>query len=310
MITKATKAVFSDENFVWMGNNDISDDIWQCDRQATRLPNSPHGLNDYQHVHNCVVISALNPSPAFYGYLDWRGINSDEVKTAISRSAVYQAFMRCSIRDPKAKEPVGLVVMDLETAGFISDQFPGSSVHLLPGMPSIGQNRAGRPQIHVDERHRVQAHRQQTQDQLMRDLCDLNPSDFGLIELGPNSCNEMPIENYKAFRYENLVPKQPIYGSIYESQPLRLVDGTPAYLDYESADQFISCLRDFFQDFIPNKRDSGLISPSHFVSNPAADTTRGLENIEYVHGIWLDCDGGDMTPDAFARMFPHLRMVQ
>jgi hypothetical protein len=34
-----------------------------------------------------------------------------------------------------------------------------------------------------------------------------------------------------------------------------------------------------------------------------------LANIKAIWGIWLDCDGGDLRPDEFAAMFPHLTIV-
>jgi hypothetical protein len=38
-------------------------------------------------------------------------------------------------------------------------------------------------------------------------------------------------------------------------------------------------------------------------------TGRGLANITAIWGVWMDNDGGDLSADEFAAMFPHLMMV-
>ncbi len=89
--------------------------------------------------------------------------------------------------------------------------------------------------------------------------------------------------------------------SIYDALPL-------AHVDYEDDDSFIAFLRDLHGRVVA-KEDSGLFSPAHFDPTKAAETSRGLDNITHVRGIWFDNDGGDLTPDAFADLFPYLRVV-
>lgn len=52
-----------------------------------------------------------------------------------------------------------------------------------------------------------------------------------------------------------------------------------------------------------------LIEVSTFNPDVVPDTNRGLDNIQHVRGIWLDNDGGDLTPQEYARLFPYLRIV-
>ena len=82
-----------------MGNKDMPDSIFGG--RGRRLPNSPFGSNAYQQIHNAVILSALNPPPAHFAFLDALGINSTEVKRAGYWQAVYQAAMRTSLRNPK-----------------------------------------------------------------------------------------------------------------------------------------------------------------------------------------------------------------
>jgi hypothetical protein len=54
---------------------------------------------------------------------------------------------------------------------------------------------------------------------------------------------------------------------------------------------------------------NGLISPSIFDPAMVDDTSRGLANIQAIWGIWLDNDGGDLSPYEFARLFLRLRIL-
>jgi hypothetical protein len=123
-----------DEPFLWMANKDLKADIFADKPRAERLPNSPHGLNEYQSFHNVAVLSALNPPPAHFHFMGDHGINGGEIKTAHYRSAVYQAVMRCSIRNPSDQTPKRVIVMDRVTAEWLADLFPGAAVEPLTGM--------------------------------------------------------------------------------------------------------------------------------------------------------------------------------
>ena len=82
---------------------DVPDDIFKG--RGQRLPNSPFGLNCYQHLHHAVILSALNPPPAHFSFLDALGFDSREVKRAGYWQAVYQAVMRISPRNPDDTQP-------------------------------------------------------------------------------------------------------------------------------------------------------------------------------------------------------------
>ena len=52
-----------------------------------------------------------------------------------------------------------------------------------------------------------------------------------------------------------------------------------------------------------------MIAPADFDPDASDETTRGLDNVRHIRGIWLDNDGGDLTYQEFAKLFPHLRMA-
>ena len=309
--SKRRRRFFAGERFVWMGNTDTPDHVWGC-RSGQRLPNTPHGLNDYQDVHNCAVLSALNLTPAFYSYLSTRGVNSVEAKDAVYRSACYQAIMRCSIRDPGCVDPVRIVVMDYATAEFLASLFSGAQIKQLPGMPKeLGARRAGRPKKHKSEAARKAKYRDDIRAEMLQALERITSANFvSATYLSSNLCpGNHSIDREINGTNISAPISLPIYESIYDQAPFLLPSGDPALLDYAGADDFIEFLRCLSLRKIRDKKDAYLISPAHFVANPLVDTSRGLANIKYIHGVWFDCDGGDLEPDVFADLFPHLRMA-
>lgn len=93
-----------------------------------------------------------------------------------------------------------------------------------------------------------------------------------------------------------------VFATLYDTQPLD-------HIDYQSDDSFISGLRSMHERIISAKEHAGLMSPAHFDPDMDAETSRGSANVRCVRGIWLDNDGGDLTPDEFARLFPNYRVV-
>jgi hypothetical protein len=63
------------------------------------------------------------------------------------------------------------------------------------------------------------------------------------------------------------------------------------------------------KDIIEKKELGMLISPAIFDPNKCKGSKRGLDNIVYIRGIWLDFEDGDLKPDEFPSLFPHVRMV-
>ena len=143
-VVQRVAEAFADVEFAWMGNKDTPDDIFKG--RGQRLSNSPFGLNCYQHLHHAVILSALNPPPAHFAFLDALGFDSREVKRAGYWQACYQAAMRISLRNPDEEKAKTVIVMDRATAEWMADMFPGCStapLGELGDMPMQGQ--AGSP---------------------------------------------------------------------------------------------------------------------------------------------------------------------
>jgi hypothetical protein len=93
-----------------------------------------------------------------------------------------------------------------------------------------------------------------------------------------------------------------IFASVGRARPLDLYP-------LDDIEAFIDGLRWWHQFSNESKEANGLISPSIFDPSLSDETCRGLANIRAIWGIWLDNDGGDLTHEEFARLFPRLRMV-
>jgi hypothetical protein len=164
-VVQRISETFGDDQFVWMGNKDIPDSAFGG--RGQRLPNSPFGLNPYQHIHNAVVLSALNPPPAHFAFLDALGFDSREVKRAGYWQAVYQAAMRISLRDPEDTNAKTVIVMDHATAAWMASLFPGCTVSSLGGLGDVAtKGKPGRHRMHDCDSDRKRAHRDQFKSEL------------------------------------------------------------------------------------------------------------------------------------------------
>ena len=262
--------------FAWMGNKDIGDDYFA--EPSVRLPNSPHGLNGFQHIHNVVVLSALNAPPAHFSFMEARGIDAEALRRAHYRTAVYQAVMRISIRNPMDMSLKSITVMDRSTADWLAVLFPGSSVAALGGgAVSVISGKPGRPRRHMSAGDRVKAYRER-QRSLAASIATVN-KDKAALTYGT------------------------AFASIYDAE-------SSVRLDADDDDTFIQLLRELQRRTITSKHENFLFSPAQFdPSKPGVATSRGKDNVRHARGLWLDNDGGDLSHVEFARLFPSLRMV-
>ncbi len=271
--------LLADAPFVWMGNKDQAGAFDHLGN-ATQLPNSPHGRNDFQQFHNVVVFSALNAPPTHFAFMDTLGVSSDALKTAHYRSAVYQAVMRTSIRNPLDLTAKTVIVMDRPTAHWLADCFPGARVELLNLNVSLPERQRGRPRV-------------------------------GEAALSPaervRRCRLRKREAAGVQNPESLTPA--IYGSVFPTK-FTPVSTLLLELDHADDDGFIALLADLHQRVVAVKDDNFLISPATFDADIAGvETQRGLDNVTRARGIWLDFDDGDLTHDDFAAVFPTLRFA-
>jgi len=117
-------------DYLWHANTDADRELF---RSRYRLDSVIHGIDreDYRGIHNVVLVSALNHATPAYKFLDMLGISSEQAQAMLAYQTEYQTLMRCSLRDPKAVQPVTVMVMSRGSAEWLADLFPGARVEKL-----------------------------------------------------------------------------------------------------------------------------------------------------------------------------------
>jgi hypothetical protein len=310
-VVESIATTFAGTPFVWMGNKDLPDNLFKG--QGDRLPNSPHGLNRYQGFHNVAVLSALNPPPAHFAFLAALGLDPAEVKRACYWQAVYQAVMRISMRNPDDPTPKTVIVMDRATVDWLACLFPGCSTAPLGGVVGLPtKGKSGRPRKHLCDADRKAAHRDRFKLELGVELDLVNGAAWTTDRLAflaqdlRQRMSEFGRGRDQTLTAMGRADMSAMAGTVFTS----IFTATPFdYMPLDDVETFIDGLRHFHSTELPSKEDNGLISPAIFDPALSEETKRGLDNIRAVWGVWLDNDGGDLSPEEFARLFPRLRMA-
>jgi hypothetical protein len=212
--------------------------------------------------------------------MEFLGLDREEVRVAIQFEEIYQSALRISLRNPNDTKPKRLFVPDQGAAEFMALRFPGaklvpiqavSTVELEPGRP-------GRPRKYITSAEKSIAARARNRGKKI----SLLHSQGGL---------------------ETSLNGTMIYaGTIYESKTSKLP------LCYVHDDTSIDFLREAYGHCFQHKEENWLISPAVF-DPEIGSGFRQRSNIKYLRHIWLDFDEGELAPDEFPHLFPHVQMM-
>ena len=303
-IARAAGDLIGTARLVWQANKDIPDNLF-AGTTAERLPNKPHGLNSYADVNNIVVLSALNPAPDHFKFLETLGLTGANVRTATYHAAAYQSAMRTSIREPSNGERKTIVVPDRPLAEYLQERFPGSRLHRLDAgiIEDAKPRKPGRPRKHQSNRERMAEQRAKEKEKRLQILNEQIALSLGHDNFGGGLRAEMGIRLITNIRTQPL----PVQGTLYRGK----YSGLPsAYVAAADVDFFVGFLRAFHSRRIATKDDLRLISPAIFdPARPGTTKSRGLENIVYLRHLWLDLEDGDLRPEELAALFPNVRLV-
>ncbi|GJE43760.1 hypothetical protein [Methylobacterium soli] len=314
-IAASAAVVVGGEPFVWIANKDVMDIGLFHGHPAEPLPQVSHGLNSYSHFDNIVYLSARLPPPDQYRFLGWRGADPEAVRLAVHQEAVYQTVMRCSIRDPDSRSMKKIVVPDRSSAEHLQALLPGSTVQKLDtGMDeSAVRKLRGRKRRFDDSSARSRAHRARRNAEISRLAAMMTAEPNEITTIGEDvasswvrsghqkRCSGNPLEEkYK----KNVAQKSrgSLFPHLKATRPIAVV---PEMAD----DIFIAALKKAHKEKFLQKEDNHLICPAVFDLMLSGTTTRGLANVLYANGVWIDVDAGDMNPKDLAAIFPQLRIV-
>ena len=302
LIAKSAAEVLHDKPFVWQSNKNDAEALRPLFGENVQVPHLPHGLNDYSHINNVLLLTASNPTPDQYRFLTNQGMDGEVVRRAIYFQNAYQTVLRTSIRDPNNTERKLIVVPDLPLAEHLLEQFPGSTVEQLPTrIPASGrQTKVGRPKKYQNDQERKLQYRQRLRLNSMRYLLLLGPYLTEETLFVGNAGDETPID-ITEFR---------LLGSCYQGTIFTNKHTTTGlYVIGTNLEEFIGWLEHLSHREVPGKDSNQLISPAIFDPDRDPSQSRGLGNIDHLRHLWLDCEEGDLSPEELPKLFPTIRMV-
>jgi len=307
----ALKTAIGGDEFIWLGNTDLKDDLFG-DAKAIRLPNSPHGINQYQHVNNTVLLSALNPPPAHFKFLDAMGMPSHAVKIAVMRSAYYQAMGRGGARNPANTTPQNIYVTDFDTADWLASKYPGSHIGSMTGIPRVRKGKPGRKRLHETDAARMAQVREQKRAEWERVIKELNPelrssADEIMLrihaervncEANSTSCCSANSISYSVFRTPE---NEPVWGSVYTDF---FAKSPISRAEVRDIDSFVELMREIWQGNSASK-DSNL----PFIPSEMRDGGKSIAHVISSRVLVFDVEDGDLSIEEFLRLLPNLRVL-
>ena len=97
------------------------------------LPANSAGLNAFKDSHKVVYLQAQMPLSHHEKWLKLKGgLTKKCLRRAYYHAPMYQAVMRCSLRDPSNTEPKTVIVGDKGTAEYLLGKLSGAMLHHLP----------------------------------------------------------------------------------------------------------------------------------------------------------------------------------
>ena len=261
--------------------------------QELMIPYSPFGLNNLTHIDNAILLASRNPKPSQIAFIiDYLGVSPDKISAAIHKEIVYQNVMRCSLRDPNNNNSKRIYVPDRDTAEWLAEEFPGARLEQLDsGIPELASK------IRSTRHARTAAERQDKRRAKLRLQKFQNYS-------GPND----PIQTLqKKFGWEFSLNEENVTkfrGSVFAKVNSMRRCGM---VKMDSLEEFETFLKEWFEcNFVEKKQDNKLISAAYF-DHEIGETSRGLDNVLFCSGIFLDFDGGELGPVEFGEVFDGIR---
>ena len=305
-MVEAVKSEFQDTPFLWQANKSLVES--QFGENGQRLPNVPHGLNDYSDVSRIAFLSALNPRSDHFRFLGTRGVDDDSLRRAVYCSAVYQAVMRSSIRDPDNSEPKIIIVPDISAARYLQDRFPGSTIEKLTTQIPESENssKPGRPRKYCSAKERQAEYRRRKRQSKSNEILQLNSFPHPIkkscgLENPSMIGDEMGIDILPHF-----VTDDGLYGTCYKTIESKNPCG---YLCCQDMEWFIEALTLFHLQKLPNKEANHLLSPAIIDPNRKNESGNKRGLIVTVQSLWMDFENGDLRPDELPNLFPRIRLV-
>lgn len=298
LVAKSLEIV-GDEPFAFSMNKD-ADNTEFLSRDGIELPQAPHGLNCFGHLHNVIILSARNPSPPHILYLDaMNGVHSEAISVAIHQEAMLQIAMRI-IRKIDDKTRKRIIVPDLATAKFIQSILKGSKLipHLIDETEVAPKRRGRKPsdktptELKRESRQRIKDRLLLAVEQLSNEVGAAN-SDTSVL------CSQISCQDNTYHNSNKRTSETQYYISLWADVKKR----RPYFIQHVNIDVLEHYLEGLCSKKFDKKEENELIISTQF------DGDKFKKNARAVDILWLDVDEGDMTLKDFASIFPSVRFI-
>lgn len=290
---------FQGQKFIFQSNKKIDGE--QMDTSALvaaggeKLEGVAHGLNGYRHIDNAFIFPALNPNDNHKKFLRYLGLSNADIDVGIHCNGIYQALMRCSLRDAASTTKKVVIVPDERVAFWLADVFEGSILVSIDVPLPEGVGKKGRPKLYsnASERKRAQRQRDKVKNQ-----------EIAPVENNASSSDSLCHEN--SIRRDNATQNDSIAFKLNWYETLTTTGANVVY-DLTSIEEVVSYMRRQHGMRYRNKKDTPLYNFTLF-ENPLEEARLTVNAIGSPVLI-LDNDGGDLSWSDFADIFREEKMV-
>jgi hypothetical protein len=299
-----------DCKIAYMANKDSKIDL----PGAVQIPNTPHGNNSFKHIHNIVVFSASLPTTSHYHFMsEFAHINSEELRDAIDFAIHSQTIARGSLRDPDNSDRKTIIVASKSMADRLHKALPKSNPpRKIEGadVAGFGKKRAQNKLFETSARKNA-AYKKAKRERLLNELNNLRDREScrrrlvhktsygaGVLDRIETSITHAPPSNRPGILARS--------GNLYRNKRSRIPCESTAHLTNEDLIQIFRSLQD---EVYESKDDNWLMSAAEMDPDLSDETDRGNANVVSLRGVWMDNDGGGISHQEFAELFPRLRMV-
>ncbi|WP_322995420.1 DEAD/DEAH box helicase family protein [Castellaniella sp.] len=265
---------------------------------GVRLPGKPHGLNKYMHINHVVVTSAYNPSPTHSEWLRFNGLSDSEMDVMIHCSEVYQGVMRSALRDPLSTDIKKIFVIDVRTALFLHDLFPGSKLVVAPIDIPQELDKSGPEKIYISNAEKAKACRDRKKSM------DFIAEHFASLSDNQDECNG-PIKKILGNTFHDNHNIDINYSiNVYKTIQCKGATSCPVLKD-------ITHIHDLMYGFHNRKVASKFANPlfNFTIFNQTPLSVRRAEHAVATPVMILDNDGGGITYKEFVDIFRDVKML-
>lgn len=294
---KAVQSLFSENEFVWQDNVVNEKETFSGLLYAHNVGHSPHGLNQYQHINQAVIMSALNYSRNEGGFLTRLcGISPGEQRIALAYHGSYQTYNRISVRDQSNHERKIIVLPDRQNAAWQHELFPGSVVIPL-GIDTRSVVTTRSDKLYANATDRQRAHRDKIKVQQAEMM-------NGLMQAVESKQKRLVLDDCHDYSFNTVGCVTSLQGSIIAHKR----DSDSTMIDCNK-DTFISIMKKLSLNKFKSKEDNMLISPALFIDRDNIISRRGKLNAYCGRNIYLDIENGTMTSRQLSKIFPNIEML-